>query len=311
MTVFGIRPDGTRISLGAPVSLLFSREREAPADLLQVRFQTDAALPKLSELEVLDGTRVWFRGLIDEQNTSLNSSGLQVELVCRSLEAILLDNEALPEPLQRPTLQVIEARLLAPFGLKLNAAETGKRLGPLFVEKGESCWAVLARFCKTEFGARLRVSEDGVVRFDAGTPREWTLRGVLSAQLCTLPCKEIREVIKQSCRGGYDTHYRGAGYSSCRPGTPRRRYVSMQGGKNPREVLESGQADSFLLTVTCKGAWLPEKGDTASVSLPGLGTYRGCPVRSVRYRLDRSGEETRLVLERPQKEEDNVVDKTV
>ena len=299
MTVYGIRPDGTRISLGTPVSLFFSREKDAPADLLQARFQRNAALPPLSEVEVTDGTRLWFRGLVDEQNTSLDPSGLQVELVCRSLEAILLDNEALPETLQRPTLPQIEARLLAPFGLKLGAEDPGKTAGPLFVEKGESCWAVLARFCKTEFGDDPWLDGDGLVRCEARTPREWALRGVLSAQLRTLPCKEVREVVKQSSRGRYDTYYRSAAYKAGRPGTPRRRYASMQGGKNPKEVLESGREDSFLLTVTCKGAWLPEKGDTASVSLPGLGTYRACPVRSVRYRSDRSGERTVLNLERP------------
>ena len=311
MTVYGICRDKSRLALGTPISLLFSREKDAPADLLQVCFQVSAALPRLREVEVFDGTHLWFRGLVDEQNTSLDASGLRVELLCRSLEAILLDNEALPETLQRPTLPLIEAKLLTPFGLTLEAKDEGKNFNPLFVEKGESCWTVLDRFCQREFGTAPWVDEDGTVRCTTRTPREWTLRGVISAELRSLPCKEIQEVILQSRRGRYDTHYRSADFSPGRPGTMRRRYVSIQGGKNPREVLRSGQADSFLLTVNCKGAHLPAKGDLASVFLPGLGAYQRCPIRSVRYRLDRSGEQTRLVLERPQKEERNVADKTV
>lgn len=311
MTVYGICADKSRVALGTPIRLLFSREKDAPADLLQVSFQVSAALPELREVEVLDAARLWFRGLVDEQNTTLDASGLRVELLCRSLEAILLDNEALPETLQRPNFATIESKMLIPFGLTLDAEDHGKDFNSLFVKKGESCWAVLERFCQREFGTPPWIDEDGNVQYAPRTPREWTLRGVISAELRSLPCKEIQEVILQSRRGRYDTHYRGEDFVPGRPGTSRRRYVSVQSGKNPKEVLKSGQADSFLLTVNCKGAWLPAKGDLASVFLPGLGAYQHCPIRSVRYQLDRTGERTKLVLDRPEQEESYVADKTV
>lgn len=312
MTLYGICQNNSRLNLGKPVSLLFSREADAPAGLLKVSFQVGAALPRLREIEVLnDESRPWFCGLVDEQNTTLGAAGLQVELLCRSLEAILLDNEAPPQTLQRPSLPMLEASLLTPFGLRLGAGDCGQKPGALFVEKGDSCWAVLARFCRNEFGSVPWVDEHGAVQCRKRTPKGFKLRDVTSAELRLLPCKEVREVILQSCRGGYDTYYRSGDFTPGRPGTPRRRYVSAQCGKNPKDVLKSGAEDSFLLTVTCKGAWLPQKGDLASVFLPGLGAYRRCPIRSVQYRLDRSGERTKLVLERPEKEEQHVADKTV
>lgn len=311
MTFYGICQDNSRISLGTPLSLSFSREQDAPADLLKVRLPVSAALPGLREIEAFHQGKLWFCGLVDEQNTTLNTSGLQVELLCRSLEAILLDNEAPPKTIQQPSLTLLETNFLTPLGLRLGQGDCSKKPGALSVEKGESCWAVLARFCQRELQTEPWVDEQGAVQCQKRTPREVTLRNVISAELRLLPCKEVQEVVLQSCRGGYDTHYRSADFSPGRPGTPRRRYLSAQSGKNPKDVLKSGAAESFLLTVTCKGAWLPQKGDLASVFLPGLGAYRRCPIRSVLYRLDRSGERTRLVLERPEKEEQYVADKTV
>lgn len=306
MIFYGIAVNGARAELGQPLSLFLSRERDAPADFLRASFRVEGSLPELREMEIFQGERRWFTGLVDEQNTALTANGLRVELVCRSLEAILLDNEALPEPIQTPSLPALSERLLTPFGLTLGEGDRSPMKEPFPVEKGESCWTVLERFCKRLAGTTPWVDESGAVQCAAAEPGRMRLRNVLSAELRRLPCKEIQEVWQQSCRGGYDTRYRGVGFSPGRPGTPRRRYVSMQRGKNPREVLQTGREDAFLLAVTCQGLWWPGRGDLASVSLPGLGEFESCPVRSVQYRRDSSGERTSLVLERPVGKEEMV-----
>ncbi len=55
--------------------------------------------------------------------------------------------------------------------------------------------------------------------------------------------------------------------------------------------------ESFLLTVTCQGAWWPAWG-VADVEIPKAGRFTGCPVCRAVYHQDSGGARTRFVLER-------------
>lgn len=294
MTFWGVTFSGKRLLLGEPLEASLCYDRDAPADLLRARFPADKLWDELKEAELWEGGRLVFRGLVDEQDTELSSSGLTVELVCRSLEALLLDNEALPETITSPSLPLLEKKLLSPLGLILGEGDRERKRGRLTVKKGKSCWGVLADFCAGFLGTVPSVDPEGKVRCDGGKGGSLELGEVLSAKIKGLPCKEIGQVWLQSCRGTYDTLYRGK-----RPEILRRRYVSMESGKDPKKLLAQGEQDSFLLTVTCAGALWPPRGALASVTVPGAGRFENCPVRSALYLRDRSGERTRFTLERP------------
>ena len=102
----------------------------------------------------------------------------------------------------------------------------------------------------------------------------------------------LSAVWKQGCLGGYDTLYSGG-----EGGIPRRRYLSMENGARPRQLLEEAERESFRLTVTCAGSWWPARG-LASVAVPLAGRYEDCPVLRASYYRDKNGERTRLVLEK-------------
>lgn len=293
MIFWGTTLNGDKLLLGEPAEAALSYDRDAPADLLRVKFPADRMWEELREVELYEKGEPAFRGVVDEQNTELSSAGLTVELVCRSREALLLDNEAMPESILSPSLALLETKLLAPLGLALGAGDRERKRGELVISKGESVWTVLERFCREFLGTQPAVDLDGLVQCEGVSGKSLGLKDVLSAQVNLLPCKRVTEVWQQSSRGTYDTPYRGEGR-----GVLRRRYLSMQSGKNPRQVLEDGERDSFLLTVTCAGAWWPGRNASASVTLPGMGRFENCPVRSVLYRRDKGGERTRLVLEK-------------
>ena len=94
--------------------MVLSFDREAPADGLKAVFPAEEMWEALSRVEVIAGGHVVFRGVVDEQNTKIGPEGLWVELVCRSMEALLLDNEACPQTVQSPSLQLLETKLLGP-----------------------------------------------------------------------------------------------------------------------------------------------------------------------------------------------------
>lgn len=294
MIFWGTTLTGDRLLLGEPAEAALSFDQDAPADLLRVKFPADRMWEELREVEMCEKGEPAFRGIVDEQNTELSSTGLTVELVCRSREALLLDNEVMPENILSPSLALLETKLLAPLGLALGAGDAERKRGELVISKGESVWTVLERFCREFLGTEPAVDLDGLVQCGGYPGKNLELKDVMSAQVNLLPCKRVTEVWQQSSRGTYDTPYRSEGQN-----VPRRRYLSMQSGKSPRQVLEAGERDSFLLTVTCAGAWWPGRNACASVTLPEVGRFENCPVQSALYRRDRSGERTRLVLEKP------------
>lgn len=293
MTCWGIMADGAQMLLGDPKEVVLAYDRDAPADQLKALFPADRLWEPLRQVVVYEGGYAVFRGVVDEQNTRLDADGVWVELVCRSLEALLLDNEACPGPIQNPSLGTLAARLLGPLGFR--RVEGGKDAVPgvLEVEKGTSCWQVLSDFCGTYLGTVPYADADGVLHCEGGEIQEETLAEVLWAEVSQLPCKEISEVWQQSFRGAYDTPYRE--HSAI---AQRRRYSSIQSGANPKEMLAQAKAASWRAALECTGAVWPVRGKVFSVDLPKLGRLVRCPVVSAQCYRDSRGLRTRLVLER-------------
>lgn len=292
MTYWGKLQDGSQTLLGDPKEAVLSFDRDAPADQLKAVFPADRLWEDIREVSVYDGGRKVFRGIVDEQTARLAGEGLTVELVCRSLEALLLDNEAEPVTIRRPSLEGIYRRLLEPLGLAGIDGPGGAVPGELRIEKGTSCWQVLEGFCGEYLGTRPYVDQEGVIRCGGEEEREVLLEDVISAELGHMPCRRLSAVWKQGYRGGYDTLY-----SDPEAPAVRRRYVSAQSGTDPRELLARGKRDSRLLTVTCAGGVWPLRGARARVRIPAAGSFEGCPVERGVYYRDGSGERTRLVLE--------------
>lgn len=279
--------------LGDPREAVLSYDASAPADQLKAVFPADRMWEELVEVRVYEGGKGVFRGVVDEQNTRLTGDGLFVELVCRSREALLLDNEAEPRPIRAPSLESLGSRLLEPLGFGTVTGEPGAMRGELSVEKGSSVWHVLAGFCRACFGTAPYVDFEGVIHCEGRAEQKLALGQVLSAEVSRRPYKRLSAVWKQGYRGGYDTLYSDGGAA-----LPRRRYLSAQSGRNPRQVLDEARAESFLLTVTCAGSWWPPHGALASVTVPQAGRFEDCPVRQAVYYRDGSGERTRFTLER-------------
>lgn len=293
MTYWGVLKDGGEMLLGEPEEAVLSYDRGAPADQLKAVFPADRLWDELTEVRAYDGGQGVFRGIVDEQNARLTDSGLAVELVCRSREALLLDNEAEPRAIKSPSLGVLRGRLLEPLGFTAITGDMGPAPGELTVEKGSSCWEVLAGFCREYLGTEPYVDFDGAVHCEGRKERRLILGQVMGAQMSRLPYKRLSAVWKQGYRGGYDTLYSDSG-----AGLPRRRYLSAQNGKNPRTVLKEARQASFLLAVTCAGSWWPPHGCAVEVDIPRMGRFTGCRVRQAAYYRDASGERTKFVLER-------------
>ena len=116
MTFWGELPQGPEMLLGEPLSVELLYDRDAPADQLTAVFPAEEPWEALSVVRVFHEGKLLFGGIVDEQNAVLSESGLQVELVCRSREALLLDNEAQPAVLRSPSLEALWESISSPWG---------------------------------------------------------------------------------------------------------------------------------------------------------------------------------------------------
>ena len=291
MIFYAETQNGQQKLLGEPREAALAYDRNAPADLLKVSFPVESLPEEYCRIRAVEGGRTFFRGIVDEQITALSGSGLHLQLICRSEEALLLDSEAPPGVITAPSLSVLERRLLIPLGLTLGEGDRSAQTGELNITKGKSCWTVLADFCGAYLGTTPWVDENGLVQCGEMPGQHFELSGIVSAEICLKPAERISEVWQQSYRGSYDTRYCAQTAS-----VPRRRYLSLESTVSPKALLEAGKRESFSLTVTCLGALWPVRGGKISVTLPTLGRFENLTVEKALYRRNDQGERTRLVL---------------
>lgn len=287
----GVTAQNERFLLGNASEATITYDSDAPADLLKAKFSADSPWQELTRVEAYQNGELAFVGMVDEQTIALSSSGLTVELICRSRECILLDNEAEPTTISAPSLKKLESKFLTPLGLTLGEGDTTPQHGRFTTEKGESVWAVLARFCSQYLGTAPWVDLNGTVQCKNTTEKTCKLDKIISAQVKCLPCKRITEVWQQSTRGSYDTLYKAE-----KTGFTRRRYLSAQSTQSPRQLLADASRSACEITVTCAGNLWGVKNCTVSAAVPKLGTLTNCTVQSIRYKYSKSGEQTTLTL---------------
>ena len=294
MTFWGELTDGTEMLLGEPMEAELQYDLDAPASQLRALFPADRMWEDLAYVRVFREGEVIFGGIVDEQNTLLDGRGLEVEVVCRSWEAILLDNEAQPGVIQNPSLGLLWERYLKKLGFAGIQGDESVKAGEWTVEKGTSCWELLETFCRESLGTTPYVDGLGTIHCEGAPPATRIIEEVLSAEIERKPCQQLSAVWQQSYRGTYDTPFRNPAAS----GVVRQRYVSMEDGTDPRSLIRQGETECRLLTVECgEDAW-PGPGEVFTVKVQRLGQFAQCPVRSARYVRNSRGARTRLVLER-------------
>lgn len=293
MTFWGELTDGTEMLLGEPLEAQLLYDSDAPSDQLTAVFPAEKLWEDLASVRVFHEGQVVFGGIVDEQNTSISGEGFQVEVVCRSWEALLLDNEAKPAVLRNPSLDTLWEKYFKPLGFLDVLGDKDTKSGELTIEKGASCWELLEGFCKEYLGTVPYVDGGGILHCEGIPESQMDVGKVVSAQISRQPCKQLSAVWQQSFRGTYDTPFR----NTAAWGVTRQRYVSMEDGRDPRQLLREGERESRLLTVECSGNYWPARGALVAVEAQRLGSFGGCSVRSARYSRNSRGERTKFVLE--------------
>ena len=299
--------DGHEIILSSPLSLVMRMEEDVPADDLTAVFPY-LNCGELAQVSVFDGSRLVFKGVVDEEEHLMSSKGEYLRISARSLAAHLLDNEAEPQSYDHPSARLIYERCASGFGLGAGDVDGSTYFGELTVTKGMSCWTAVQNFCKACYSSSPRISADGRL-FMRGLVTEGTVMfgdGAGGIPFVSLGekkkrCEEISRVrIKTADSSGYRSAVENP--DAVKRGVRRERYINAALTSTPIKcadtMIANGSKRAYSLSLRCPG-WLGDiLGRAASVSSNTLGSLNGLYVSSIKYHLDSKSDYTDIELKR-------------
>ena len=298
----GYAADGSRVCSFAPVDFRLQRDEEAPADGMTVTL-AETGLPALHRVELLADGVCLFDGLTDEQHERWTAGRRETELVCRSFEALLLDNKAVPGAVRCPSRTVMEHWQLRPLGLRALGGSGRVFPGEYTAVLGESVYAVLLGFARLYLGRdALWMPDETTVCFSPREARRCTLPAPVEVVFSRQPAERISEVMVQDTRsGGYGTVVENRPAKT--DGVVRRRFLRSAVG-DAAALIAAGEKAAFVWQVTVPGLWDVRPGDWVDVEeMPGdFSALQGARAEAVRLSGGNDGLFTRVTLE-AQKEE--------
>ncbi len=297
--------NGQAADLYQPLKASFEASDSAPADCLTAVFAVDGRIPVLTEAELWDGDVCVLRGIVDQQTEEQGSAGILLTVTVRSLAALLLDNEALPQTYCMPSMSLLMKRHFAPLGFSSFVGEDVIFPGEMTVSKGMSEWTVLKEYCSLAGLPRARIRPDGVIDLSGSSPGTVMLSGrrILRLQHRRSNRELISEVCARTCtQGGYDMKLSSSLADAC--GVRRRRYANSIDSKSRSVLADEARLrqaeDNYeLLTVDYSGRLLCEIGTELIVE----GVSGQFVLRELNYRLDSGGERTVLRAGRKREEQ--------
>lgn len=157
--------DGGQFTLPHPAQWRLDYAMGTPCDGFSVKcpWQTgqEAVLEKLCRVTVRDGAEILFTGVVDECECLWSEAGTTLEINGRSMQALLLDNEAGGADFAVATLDEILRRYVLPYGIVLGETVQLPTAQGFSVVTGSSCWQVLYQFAAYHAGALPRFDKRG------------------------------------------------------------------------------------------------------------------------------------------------------
>ncbi len=293
---------GVEHILSDPLSITLNRDITAPADSLTVLFVSNESEREFSDIVLYDGKKCVFRGIVDEQTETFSANGRLLEINARSLAALLLDNEAMPQSWYLPNMRLFMERNFSKLGFTEYIGEDTPKSGSMSIDKGTSEWSVLERYCESFLGTYPRIDENGVIYISDIEPELTVITNDEDIRLLSLKrtrkrCNVISEYRVRAHRGGNYEMLIGNDNAE-RLKITAVRYLNAIDNKNAGiescyRNIESSNNNYETIDITVSGRLLVRAGDYVMISGYNFGNMR---VKSIRYELDGKKETTRLIM---------------
>lgn len=299
--------DDNKVVVNNPLSMSINIEENVPADDMVVTFAC-FAVKELKSVVVYDDDAVVFTGVVDEQQILSNEKGEFVKIVCRSMAAMLLDNESVPVSYYQPSSEVIALRHIRPYGLTLKDSENVTYFSNQTVHKGDSNYRAVEDFSKNMFSSTPRINAHGEVEFKSEIKDPVCVfsnngDGIAYVDFCESikRCEEISCVrIKLTNSCGYNSVVEND--DAIKRGVVRERCINSLYTQTPAEcaknMIVNGREKSYNITLKCPKRHLELFMRKACVKDRKCTFSSNLYVSSLRYQLDNNTDMTTVVLKR-------------
>lgn len=291
--------NGSETQLKYPLSVILISSDDAPADSLKAVFAVCGSIPELASVIIENGKERVFNGLVDTQTEEETSDGILLTITARSLECILLDNEALPQTYCMPSMPLIMERHLAPLGFTEYIGESKSFNGEMIISKGMSEWAVLEMFCRRFMETTPKIDCYGIIDITENDSDE-------VIYLSEKRCISKKRILKRSnlisdiaartyIAGGYEMMLENETAKAL--GVKRKRYVNSIDSESrtvltAKKMLSDSNNSYEEIVAEYSGCILCSVGATAVLG----NDSKKMKVKEIRYSLNSSGEKTQLYL---------------
>ena len=296
------------IELKDPYMVSINKEEETPADDLTAIFPIDKKFDEFRNVEVFLDDVMIFSGVIDEQITEVSDSGLTLKIYARNKAALLIDNEALPQTYQNPSLKIIFDRHIKKYGFSELRGDNKAFTNTFTVSKGMSEWDVLKEYCSTYLNTVPIVIDDYII--DATSRNYNKSNTILSNNDNGIRYFGIKEDVSRYnlisevfVRTGKDAAYdtRITDESALINGVERKRYLNFTNDKRTpvalgEQIIKNGKRKYKRITAECIGLVPFVISQKVRVSDNVLGDIDNLNIIRINYQLDSSGEKTKIVM---------------
>lgn len=292
--------EGRKTGFSKPLMLSIVSSEDAAADSLSAVFGVSGKIPVLKDIRVSLCGETLFYGFVDEQAESLSPGGKTLEIRARSIEAVLLDNEARPQQYFMPSMPLLMKRHFEPLGFTQFVGTAQPFNGELSISKGESEWEVLCSFSEKFLRIKPKLLPDGVIDISGSYDSSTVFIGrkdILSEKKIIRRSKVISDIYERTyAGGGYEMHTENELAAAL--GVKRTRYVNTFGGKNrsillTERLIPDSNAAAYRYELTVSGSIMCRVGDLLYVE----GSTACARITEVHHTYSESGEKTRIFAE--------------
>lgn len=292
--------NGKKSYLQKPIKVNIISSDDAPADSLYAVFAVSGPVPVLDTAYIFDGKEKIFSGKVDSQTQEKTVNGNLLTVRARSMECILLDNEAEPQTYCMPSMPLLMKRHFEPLGFYKYIGSDKAFNGEFDVVKGMSEWSVLCRFCKYFLNTVPHIDRSGVIDITGAENNETVF-------LTSDRCKYVKKTWDRSSLISdiYARTYTAGGYEmplendkAKKLGVMRKRYVNCIDSDTrtvltARDMIRKSNSKYERIEAECTGCVFCTKGAKLIMD----GEDKNFRISEVHYALDENGESTTLYAE--------------
>lgn len=306
MTFVATTVNNQEIYLDKSVSLVIESEESVPADTLAVIFAVDRRFDEFKFLKMYYKDKLVFNGIVDNHTFIFDENGQYLKLNVRSMSAVLLDNEAMPQSYILPSINTIFRRHVKPYGFLGIVGENSTTAQEYTVFKGMSEWDVLYKFCTEVLDTIPRITVDNYIDISQDNSNVVDILKVGNSSYCIEEdinrYNLISDIyVRLENDSTYSEVIRDDG--AIAKGVVRKRYLNLVGNSNP--TLSYGEArlkvckqKSYKIKLQVQGYVDVRVGMRVELNDKTLGKISGLVISKIKYRLGSNRDNTEITLRR-------------